>query len=235
MPATSVSVRDATSISAVTPAHEVGTVDVEVVSGQDRSVLQRSFTYERPAVTGERIPLVATVSDDVTPVSSLTFQWTTDRGSVEGTNDRVTFVAGNTAGRANINVTIVERYRTTDARGLPVDAEHRTTGAIAVSVHDELREIGDMAVDFLRLFSMSSVAPQDVVHNFRDNCGANGTGKQDELTQIIANRRNFNILPDWFVGPARPAVSFNGVSPFRARRADGWAAVDVRWRSECKV
>lgn len=258
--ATNVTVVDINTLSVVTPAHEVGSVDVEVVVGQERSVLKGSFTYERRTVAnnppvivsmtaqgtragqparyaniGERIPLVATITDDVTAVSALTFQWTTDRGTIEGASDRVTFVAGADAGTANISLTVIERYRAPDARGLPSDVENRITSSIIVNVHSELKEIGDMAVDFLRQFSISSVAPQDVVRNFRDNCGANGTGKQDELAQVIANRRNFNIFPDWFVGEPRTTVSFNGVSPYRARRGDGWAAVNVRWRSECKV
>lgn len=258
--ATGITSLDANTLSVVTPAHEIGTVDVEIVVGQDRSSLKGAFTYERRAVTnnppvlasltaqgaragqparyaavGERIALVATVTDDVNPVSSLSFTWAADSGSIEGSGDRVTFLAGATSAKANIGLTIVERYKSSDARGLPVDAENRVTGNVVVNVHDEQKEIGDMAVDFLRLFSISSVAATDVVHNFRDNCGANGTGKQDELAQTVANRKNFNIFPDWSVGTARSTVSFNGTSPFRARKGDGWSAVDVRWRSECKV
>ena len=257
---TNVTAIDANTLSVVTPAHEAGTVDVQIVAGQERATLKSAFTFERGAVTngppmltsvtaqgsrvgeparyaavGERIVLVATVTDDVTPVSSLTFEWTTSAGTIEGSGDRVTLVAGPIAAIVNVGLTVTERYRNSDARGLPVDAEHRVTGSVVVNVHDEVREIGDMAIDFLRLFSISSVAPQDVVHNFRDSCGANGTGKQDELAQTTANRANFTILTDWFVGPARTTVSFNGVSPFRARRGDGWSAVDVRWRSQCKV
>lgn len=258
--ASSVVVKDSNTIGIVTPPHEAGTVDVEVVSGPERVLLRRSFTYERRdsfnappqlnsitgqgvraneppayASVGERINLVASVTDDVTPLSNLTFQWSADRGIIEGSGDRVTFVAPSERGVASISLRIIERFKKPDDRGLPVDAENLVTGTTTVSVHEELMEIGDMAVDFLRLFSQSSVAPANVVHNFKDGCGAGGTGKRDELQQIIDNRMNYTILPDWSVGPARPQVSFKGVSPFRARRADGWAAVDVRWRSQCRV
>ena len=258
--ATTVVVQSDSALTFVTPAHEAGTVDVTATVGKDSSALKSAFTYDRQTVTNsapvvqsldargsranepagyaainEAITLNASVTDDVTPVANLTYQWSVSAGTIQGTGSRVTFVAPSAAATARITLTVVEKYRTPDAKGLPVDAENTVSATVNVMVHDELGEIGDMAVDFLRLFSISSVAPADVVHNFRDNCGANGTGKQDELAQIVNNRRNFVILPDWLVGSARSTVSFNGVSPFRARRADGWAAVDVRWHSQCRV
>ncbi|MBS1818767.1 MAG: hypothetical protein JSU08_12615 [Acidobacteria bacterium] len=132
-------------------------------------------------------------------------------------------------------MTVVERYLTADGSGLPIQAEHRVIAATSVAVHDEVGEVGDMAVDFLRLFSDSNVPAATAVHNFKAGCGANGTGKQDEQAQIEENRRNYTILPDWFVGPARVTVAFGGTTPFRARRGDAWAAVDVRWHSQCRV
>jgi hypothetical protein len=103
-----------------------------------------------------------------------------------------------------------------------------------VDVHNSVKEVGDMAKDFLVLFSQSSVPADQVVHNFLDGCGAGGTGRRDELNQTIDNRKNFTITA-WKVGEPRVAINFAGRCTFRSRSADACTAVDVDWSSTCKV
>ena len=245
------------TITAVAPVHTTGTVDVLVVANNRSAMLRGGFVYESPTVINtpprvdalnargrrrneppryadidELVDVTAVVNDNETPAAMFTYQWTASAGTIAGTGAAATFTAPHTAALVPVTLTVVERYLAPDATGLPVESEHRVSRQVSVSVHDERKEVSDMAKDFLVMFSQSSVPPAMVVRNFLDGCGANGTGKQDEMDQIAANRQNF-VIVEWFVGDPRTTIDFGGVSPFRARQADAWSSVDVRWKSQC--
>ena len=256
--ATDVTVVDAHTIRATTPAHTEGAVDVIVRAGIGTDgTLARGYLYVTPAsqndppvlqsLTGagsrpnepsayadvnEVLTITASVTDVETPVDKLVFDWASDTGSFSGSGRSVTWRAPGVAGVATLRLKITERYTTPGLGGLPVDKENVTTGSLAIDVHSEVSEIGGMAKDFLTLFSQSSVAPDAVMHNFQDGCGAGGTGKADERAQVVNNRQTYSIV-QWSVGEPRVTVAFGGTSPFRARQEDAWAAVDAHWVSQC--
>lgn len=253
-PAANVAVNDATSLTASTPAHSAGAVDI-VVKLPDGTAgsLTRGYTYVTPAVDNappvlqsltakgtrqnepsqyatfdETLAVSATVTDAETPVSALSFEWSADGGSFAGTGASVTWQAPRNAGATVLHVKITESYSAPDPNGLPVQKTNVVTGDVTVDVHDETAEIAAMAKDFLVLFSQSSNPPATVLHNFTDAC----PGKSAEYGDVVRDRQNFQIV-DWSVGDPRVTVSFKSFSPFRSRFADAWAAVAVHWVSKC--
>jgi hypothetical protein len=251
------------SMTAVTGPHPAGAVDVSISSGGHSATLSAGFTYAVPSTIpntpptivslvaqgsrpkeplrfadlGEEIAVTALVEDPETPPSALIYEWTsTATAAFTGTGRSVTWRApdtGSTPLTIGILLTVVERFTTVDSAGLLVQNENRVSKDVAVSVHDSAKELSDLAKTFLELFSQSHVAADVVVRDFQDGCGAGGTGKRDERMQVEENRLRFSILPNWFVGTPRVTIDFGGVSPFRSRQADGWAAVDVNWKSRC--
>lgn len=255
-PAREVVVTSDTTATFTTPPHASGAVDLSVAGSGDPVVLKSAFRYVTPTISnappsiggimvrgrrtnqpagygnvGEALDVTAMVTNDLAP-GTLTYRWTQTRGAISGSGPEVVFTAPASAGNAVLTLTVTEDYPVPDANGLPVMRQHVVSAQTMVDVHDEVAEVSAMSRDFLLRFSDSSVAPLDVMHNFKEGCGAGGRGRADELEQVINNRRNF-LHVDSSVGPARTTVSFNGFSPFRARRADAWSAVDVFWRSQC--
>jgi hypothetical protein len=192
----------------------------------------------RFADVGEEIGVTAVVEDAESSPADLTYEWSSaPAGVFAGTGRSVTWRApdpGSTPFSAVVRLAVVERFSTVDGAGALVQSEHRVSRETAVTVHDSARELRDRAKTFLELFSQSRVSPDDVMRDFQDGCGAGGNGKRDEQIDVERNRRQFVIL-DWSVGTPHVTIDFGGVSPFRARQADGWAAVDVNWRSRCLV
>jgi IPT/TIG domain-containing protein len=263
-PASTVVVSSSSSITAVTPAHAVGAVDVSISSGGRSATLSGSFTYALPSTTantpptivslvaqgsrrnepprfadlGEEIAVTAVVEDPETSPDALTYEWTSTPGKlISGTGRSIAWRApdaGSTPFTTAITLAVIERFTTVDSAGRLVQNEHRVSKDISVRVHDSARELGDLAKTFLELFSQSNVAPDVVMRDFQDGCGAGGTGKRDERMDVDRNRVQFSILSS-FVGTPRVTIDFGGVSPFRSRQAEGWAAVDVRWMSRCLV
>jgi IPT/TIG domain-containing protein len=260
-PASNVVVNSSSSMTAVTGPHRAGVVDVSISSGGRSATLSGSFTYAVPSTIanapptiaslvaqgsrpnepprfadlGEDIAVNAVVEDPETSPDALTYEWTSAPGAViVGSGRSITWRAetGSTPLTMNIMLTVAERFTTVDSAGRLVQNENRVSKEVPVNVHDSARELQDLAKDFLELFSQSNVAADVVVRNFQDGCGAGGTGKRDERMQVEENRLRFSIL-SWFVGTPRVTIDFGGVSPFRSRKADGWAAVDVNWRSRC--
>jgi hypothetical protein len=244
----------------MTAAHAAGPADVVVTTADGKTGrLANGFTYVAANVVnappviqsivavgsrqkepsayadlGEAITVSATVTDAETAVSALTFEWSADVGAISGTGSRVVWTAPRNAGVVTLRLKVTESYLGADPSGLPLPKENTAAATATVDVHDEIGEVGGMARDFLLLFSNSSISPDTVVHNFLDGCGAGGTGKKDERRDTAVNRQDFRITAS-SVGSARTTVGFGGLSPFRSRQADAWAAVDVDWTSQCLV
>ena len=253
-PATQVVVVDSATITAATPQHAAGVGDVVVtVSGQSGS-LSGAYTYVAPqAVTNtppvvsgmsvrgagprepaqyatldETVNVSATVADAETPVPQLTLAWTADAGTFTGSGAAVTWKAPQTfqtPGTVTLTLTVTERYETTDAAGLPVTRENQTRATSAVSLHDSVKEINDLAVEFLVDFS-KQLDPAFVVRNFTPTCG----GTADELSDVAKNNRD-NLITSYTIGTPETTVGFTGRCPFRNVFGDGCAQVPVDWRS----
>jgi hypothetical protein len=259
--ATSVVVVNDRTITATTAARAAGAADVVVaVSGRSGS-LPGAFTFVAPNVgpnspptvqplraqgsrpgqpaamadLGEAIAVTATVGDTESAPEQLTLQWTTTIGTVEGTGTGVTFRAPatlpQTPANAEITLTVIEKYVEAGQGGLPVEREHRVTRSITVRVHDSAREVAELGRQFLLLFSDSSNSPEAVVAQFSDTC----EGKEDELDDVVDDRRDFQILSS-FVGSATSVtINFGGLCDHRGKAGDACAYYPVRWTSREKA
>ncbi len=177
---------------------------------------------ERYATPGETIDVTATVRDDDTPESQLTFEWSSDSGSFSGSGSHVTWTAPAATGLVTLRLRVRDTLGVSDAQ--PVSS------SVDVAVHDSLREISDMVYQFLIDFSQQKLAPADVVRNFKEGCGAGGTGKRDEEKQVADNRVNY-LMVRYSVGTPRVTINFGGICPFRSRTGDACAQADVSWTS----
>ncbi len=135
------------------------------------------------------VTFTAAVTDAETSVAQLRFDWKTDLGNITGTGPSVTLrVPKGTATPADavVALTVVETYQA--AGGVRVE-QAATSTAPTVRVHDSLKEIGDLALSFLRDFANSSVPAEVAVRDFSDSC----RGKVEERDQIADNRRDYQI------------------------------------------
>jgi len=187
------------------------------------------------ASAGETVSVAAGVTDAETPPSQLTYQWASDiGGSFSGSGARVSWTAPGVAAAASIAVltlTVIEQYQDVDDSGLPVTRQNSATGSTSVRVHDSIREINDLAVDFLIGFS-KQLDPAYVVRNFTPSCA----GTADEYGDVSRNNQQ-NTITSYFVGTPSTTIVFIGPGgcPFRGVFGDACAQVPVEWHSTNKL
>jgi hypothetical protein len=249
--ATGVTVVSPTSLTAVTGAHAAGVVDVVVTSNGQSATRAQGFTYLTPgqnlppvitAVTiqspqanapsnfadlNEDVAISASVTDLETPISQLAFAWSADLGTFTGTGPAVRWRAPAIATTPRA-VTITLRVTETV---VDTGKTQSTTATAALSLHNSIKEVGDMSRQFLLDFSDSKLAPSYVVRDFWDGC----PGKADELDDVTTNRKNF-VITSSTIGLASPvSVGFKAgcVVPNRPVRAgDGCAVVQCEWHDK---
>jgi hypothetical protein len=254
VPATNVVVVGATTITAVTPPHAVGKADVAVVVGGSRAALTGAFTFASPAATANAAPVIssltaqgpgtyepaqfaslkealtvtAVVTDLETPTSQLVFTWSATAGTFSGTGPIVTWTAPAqltpTPTTVTISLTVTENYQAADGAH-----QNQTKATTTVRVHDSVKEIGDLATDFLVAFS-KQLDPAYAVRNFSDNCSQ----KQDELGDVEKNNRD-NTINAYVLGTPDVTVGFNGYCPFRGVPGNACAQVPSQWDSTNKT
>jgi hypothetical protein len=253
--ATSVVVVAPTSLTAVTGARAAGNVEVTVAVGGRSGSLPAAFTYIAPqqvnndppviqavaargvrpnqpvnfADLGEEIDVVATVTDKEAAADRLVYEWSGADGTFSGTGASVKWRApasGATPFTANLKVTVVDRFQTTDGNGLPITFEHRVERPFTVRVHDSVKEVGGMATMFLENFSKSSVPVAEVLQDFLVGCYGYASERQD----VIDNRNEYTIT-SYEVGPPTVTVRFGGTCSFRNRSGDACSNSPVRWSS----
>jgi hypothetical protein len=249
--ATAVAVASPTSLQAVTPARPLGAADVVVTVGGQSATLARGFTFVTPgpnlppAITSmvvqsprpgaptdfadlnEDVAVTAVVTDAETPVSQLAFAWTADVGTFTGSGPAVRWRAPAAAATPRA-VTLTLKVTETLSGGA---GSQSSTGKVTLTLHDSVKEIGDMSRQFLLDFSDSKLSPSYVVRDFWDGC----PGKADELGDVTTNRKNFLILSST-IGAANPvSVGFTAgcVVPNRPTRdGDGCAVVQCEWHDK---
>jgi hypothetical protein len=173
----------------------------------------------------EEVPVSVEVTDAESPISTLTFNWSSSIGTFIGSGASVIWKApARVDGPTDVtlNLEVVERYT---SQGKTI--ENKSTGSTGVSTHDSLMEVTNMARQFLLDFSDSRI--QDVaaiMRNFQPGC----YGTEDETGQVADNRTNFTII-DSNVGPSITSVNFGGVCSFRNKPGDACARVPVYWKS----
>lgn len=140
----------------------------------------------------QEITVTATVRDAETAVDQLTFAWSADAGSFSGSGPSVKWRAPKerqTPLNYTLRLTVTENYGAQTSTG--AQSQHIVNGTSPqVRVHDSLKEIGDMALRFLRSFADSAVSADTAIQEFSDSCA----GKQAEKEDIQDNRRDFDIL-----------------------------------------
>jgi hypothetical protein len=249
----------ATSITATTGARAAGSVELTVSVNGRAGSLPAAFTYVAPqqinndppviqnitalglkpneppnfADLGEEIAVIATVIDKESPADRLVYEWSGTDGSFVGTGPSVRWRApasGSTPFVANLKLTVVDRFQTTDGSGLPITFEHRVERTFTVKVHDSIREVGGMATLFLENFSKSSVGVDEVMKDFLVGC----YGTADERQDVIDAREGF-VVTAYSVGPPTVTVNFNGRCSFRNRAGDACSNSAVSWTSTEKA
>jgi hypothetical protein len=257
--ATDVAVVNATTLTATTAPHAAGAADVAVTSGGRTGMLARAYTFVTPSVASNTPPVIigigvrgslprepaqfasldevvnvtAIVTDAEASPSQLTVGWSASAGAFSGAGTSVTWRAPatfSTPGAVILTLTVTERYTVPDASGLPVTREHVVQAASTVRLHDSIKEVGDMAVQFLVDFSRQ-IPPAQVMRNFSDQCSVE---RAAELADVERNQRDYTINT-YSVGTAATTVGFTGRCPFRNVTGDACAQVAVEWRSTNKV
>jgi hypothetical protein len=259
VPGIDIAVENGTTIRATTPAHAAGLVDIQVSGSTGAGTLGQAFTFVAPsgsntppviqsltakgrktneptwfADVGETIDVTAVVQDAETPIEKLTFQWTATFGTFSGTGPVVTWTAppaASTPVDVTVTLTVIETYKAPDASGLPIDKENRATSTSKLSLHNSVKEFGDMAYDFLVAFSNSGITdPNVVLRDFTPEC----EGTNNERSDVLKNRANFRIQPDYTVGSPTVTLNFGGSCTLfadRFRPGDACAQVAVEWHS----
>ncbi len=185
------------------------------------------------ADVGETIDVTAKVHDDETAADQLEYQWTATAGTFNGAGAKVTWAApADLAGSGPTDVTItlkvIEKY---GQPGGPQSFQHDVSGNATLSLHNSVKEIGDMARQFLLEFSDSNLRDAgSIVRNFTDATKACADGKSAEQAEIAQNRIDYRINQS-SVGTPAVTIRFGTLCPFRLKGGDACAQVPVDWTS----
>jgi hypothetical protein len=243
--ATDVVVESSASITARTPAHAPGAGDVIVSTGGKTAMLPGGFTYDagQPPVInaitvrgtkwpnepgnfadlGEFVNVTASVQDADTETDQLKFEWTSESGTFTGTGAAVQWAAPTTTATTPAQVALTLAV---------TDGASRVTSTAAIRLHDSVKEVGDLAREFLFDFSNSTNSPDYVLRNF-------STGprcikeRDDEKGDIQDNRERYRILSS-SIGGATVNFQFAGrPCSYTPVDGDSCAAVRASWTSRC--
>lgn len=178
------------------------------------------------ADVGETVPVTAAVTDVETNVDLLQYNWTATLGSFTGTGSRVSWVAPAAATQATVTITleIVERFGT--------NQENRVTKTATVALHDNAKEVGDMAVRFLTEFSKPQTNKdwRDIMRDFKASACPDPGEIDNERNDVVNHYSNFR-MNDYRIDSPRVTTNFGGTCPWAGAKGDACAAVGVRWNS----
>jgi len=181
------------------------------------------------ADVAETVDVTAVVRDQETATDQLQYFWTANLGTVNGTGARVSWrapasIQAPTA--VTITLEVVERYGT--------NLEHRVTRTAPVSLHDSVKEVGDMARQFLLDFSDTNIKDAGVImRNFSTPATCPEPGEVTaERDQVTSHYQNYRMLESR-IGPANVSIDFRGSCPVPTGRrlGDACAFVPSYWRS----
>jgi hypothetical protein len=244
--ATGVTVLSATSLRAVTGPRAAGVADVVVAVGSQSATLARGYTYSvsapnpPPVITalvaqstrtsapsnfadlGEEIVVTATVQDAETPVSRLVFEWSADGGTFTGAGAVVRW-------RAPTGITTPAQSRLTVKVTEPLDGTSQSVSStVTVRVHNSIKEISDMSVQFLVEFSEQKLSPENIIRNFYAGC----PGRNDELQDVRNNQTNYTITSYKIGTPTSATVNFGGTCPYQNKTGvDGCVQTPAEWKA----
>lgn len=246
VPATDVVVESGSTIAAKTGPSTPGPAEVAVTVGGRTGRLPGAFTYlavsggppviasivargVRPneplnfADTGEEIAVTATVEDPDTPSEQLVFRWTADIGTFTETGASVKWRAPSDA---TTPATITLSLSVADHTG------NSASSSTTIKLHDSVKEIGNLAREFLLDFSDSTKAAAFVVRNFSRSPRCEGE-RDAEFDDVDRNRTLYRITSS-SIGDPKVTVQF-GSRPCShvPRNGDACAVVPATWDSVC--
>jgi hypothetical protein len=201
------------------PANALPVIDAITIQGT-RSKEPANF-----ADAGESVAVSAKVHDEETAADQLQYTWTADVGTFSGSGATVTWVAPSSVA-APVEVTI--SLKATEKYGSSLQFQHSVDGSATLSLHDSIREVGDMARQFLLDFSDSSVPVDVVMRNFSSPRCPDPSDVDSEHDDVARNRRERRITA-FSVGAATTTVGFGGRCPYGLARGDACASVPVLW------
>jgi hypothetical protein len=242
--ATDVVVESATSITAKTGIRMAGASDVTVNVGGKTGTLTGGFTYEAdtaPTISSitaqgtrpnepknfadleEEVAVTAVVDDPDTAADRLTFEWTAEEGTINGTGANVTWRAPTDAATPK---SVVLTLKVSDP------GSNTTTGTVSVSLHNSRKEVGDLSRQFLLDFSDSKTTPAFVVRNFSKSPRCEKE-RDEEFAEIDANRSTY-VITSSNIGPASVKLQFASFPcSYQPRSGDACASVPSSWDSIC--
>ena len=195
------------------------------------SITVRGIRPNQPANladVSETINVTAVVRDDETAVEQLQYNWTATAGSFAGSGARVTWQApaeAATPTNVTLSLEVVERYGSS--------FEHRVSRTADVRLHNSIKEVGDMARQFLTDFSTTSLKDwRTVMRNFKESACPPSSEFADERDQVENHYTNFT-MHSYNVGAATVTRNFGG-SCFAGLKGDACASVPVTWDSTDK-
>ena len=184
------------------------------------------------ADVSEAVQVTATVHDAETSPDKLQYQWTADAGTFAGSGATVTWTAPATAppsSSATITLTVVESYGSGASAG-----QNKVSSAASVSVHDSIKEVGDMSRQFLLDFSDTNITDANyIMRNFSKARCPQPSEVDSERDDVVKNYTNFT-MQNFRIGPATVTVAFGGSCPVPGRapkRGDACAVVPSFWDS----
>jgi hypothetical protein len=245
--ATDVVVESSNAITAKTPPRTTaGTAEVSVTVGSRTGTLFGAFTYTAPASAapaisalgvrgtranepsefadvGEEVTVTAVVQDPDTAADQLAFEWTADAGTFSGTGASVKWRA---PAQASTPATVKITVTVSDVPG------QRVSRTVDVRLHDSVKEVGELARQFLLDFSDSTIAPAVVMRNF-STTGRCVETYQSELFDVERNRREY-LITSSSIGSPNVSVQF-GSRPcsYFPVNGDACAVVSASWVSTC--
>ena len=201
------------------PANALPVIDGMTAQGS-RAKEPASF-----ADAGESVTVTAKVHDEETAADQLLYTWTASVGTFGGSGATVTWTApASVAAPSDVTVSL----RVTEKYGSSLQFQHSVDGSATLSLHDSIREVGEMARQFLLDFSDSSVPVDVVMRNFSKARCPDPSDVDSEIDDVARNRRERRIT-GFTVGPAATTVSFGGRCPYGLAHGDGCAIVPVLW------
>jgi hypothetical protein len=183
---------------------------------------------EQFADLAETVQVSASISDAETPLSDLTLAWSADVGYYSGSGANVAWTEPpdlSTPATVMLRLTVTERYQTMDTSGAPVTRENVVTGTTPVRLHNSVREVSDLALDFLYAFSRQ-LNPDYVLRNFTSTC----PGTSFERDDVVKQQRDHTVTA-YTIGSPVVTVGFTGRCPFRNVIGDACTQIPASWTS----
>lgn len=207
------------------PANALPSIDAIAVQGR------RDRQPARFADLRETVDVTATVRDAETPIDELVYQWSASAGTFNGTGRSVTWTAPDTAATpaaVTLTLKVVENY---GHPGQPKTFAQDVSSAVTVSLHDSVKEVGDMARAFLISFSTTSIKDWQVVMRDFNAAACPEPNEVASEREDVVRHYSFFEMQNYRVEAAAVTVNFGGACPFRGKRGDACAVVPVYWDS----